>query len=308
MLQFTGQTRIPSFAFLVLFLLLCVCLLFWNPEQEAPSNRAGDIHKQTSFDGLQSAKSRPAVATSFNAAANHKALAPTVPKQCLSHLTSWYDRGEHRVIPPKGNVNYVCCNSTKGFLHILVHPTWAPLGAANFEQMVDFKFFDSGVPMMRALKGFIIQFGLNGNTTVQRAYEEQYLGRRFGGLKDDPNWLPEGPPGRKDPKTGVHRFQKGYLAYAGGGKNSRGTQLIVALQNNAFLAGGSPWEVPWGQLITQESFITLDKFTTEYGEKVSQGKIRRQGKAYIDAEFPHLDYITWCSVVNRNLTYHWYKY
>lgn len=237
-----------------------------------------------------------------------KVLPPPVPSQCLSHLKSWYDRGEHRVMPPKGNVNYVCCNSTKGFLHILVHPTWAPGGAANFERMVDFKFFDSGVPMFRALKGFIIQFGLNGNTTVQRAYEEQYLGRRFGGLKDDPNWLPEGPPGRKDPKTGVHRFQKGYLAYAGGGKNSRGTQLIVALQNNAFLAGGSPWEVPWGQLILDESFTTLKKFTTEYGEKVSQGKIRRQGKAYVDAEFPNLDYITWCRVINRNLTYQWYKY
>ena len=52
---------------------------------------------------------------------------------------------------------------------------------------------------------------------------------RKGGLMDDPQWLPAGPPGRLN-KDGVKRFQKGYLAYAGGGKNSRGTQLILAFQ------------------------------------------------------------------------------
>jgi hypothetical protein len=47
---------------------------------------------------------------------------------------------------------------------------------------------------------------------------------------------------------GTRRFQKGYLAYAGAGKNSRGTQLIMAFESNLYLGGGSPWEVPWGQL------------------------------------------------------------
>jgi hypothetical protein len=33
------------------------------------------------------------------------------------------------------------------------------------------------------------------------------------------------------------------MAYAGAGKNSRGTQLILAFKDNEYLGGGSPWEV-----------------------------------------------------------------
>ena len=58
---------------------------------------------------------------------------------------------------------------------------------------------------------------------------------------DDPSWLPLGPSNRE--RDGVKRYQPGYLAYAGAGKNSRGTQLIVAFNENAYLGGGSPWEV-----------------------------------------------------------------
>ena len=61
-----------------------------------------------------------------------------------------------------------------------------------------------------------------------------------GSIEDDANWLPEGPKFRQN-KQGVKRFARGYLAYAGAGKNSRGTQLIVALKDNGPLAGGSPW-------------------------------------------------------------------
>ena len=64
-------------------------------------------------------------------------------------------------------------------------------------------------------------------------------------LKDDPSWLPLGPDHRQN-GDGTKRFQKGYLAYAGSGTNSRSNQLIVALGDNGRLGGGSPWEVPWG--------------------------------------------------------------
>lgn len=45
--------------------------------------------------------------------------------------------------------------------------------------------------------------------------------------------LPLGPSGREI--NGTRRFQKGYLAYAGAGKNSRGTQLILAFEDNLYL-------------------------------------------------------------------------
>lgn len=210
---------------------------------------------------------------------------------CLTELPA--DAGPHIVDPPEGPATLVCCQTTKGPLSIAVHEAWAPLGARRFLDMVKTEFFSTKVGLFRALKGFIIQFGLAGDPSIHEAWNKK------GHLPDDPSWLPLGPPGREI--NGVKRFQKGYLAYAGAGKNSRGTQLIVAFENNAYLAGGSPWEVPWGQVVGKESFKTLDSVYTGYGEKVSQGKIINRGNQYLEEEFPLLDYITECCTVQENL-------
>lgn len=203
------------------------------------------------------------------------------------------DNGPHIVTPPAGHVTLVCCQSTKGPMTIAVHKTWAPLGAQRFLDMVTSGFFSSKVGLFRALKGFIIQFGLAGQPSLHKIWH------KMGNLADDPSWLPLGPSGREI--NGVKRFQKGYFAYAGAGKNSRGTQLIVAFEANAYLGGGSPWEVPWGQLVGQTSFDSLANVYTGYGEKVSQGKIMNRGNAYLEDEFPLLDYITECAVTDEDL-------
>ena len=74
--------------------------------------------------------------------------------------------------------------------------------------------------------------------------------------------------------------------------HSRSTQLILAYQESLHLGGGSPWEVPFAQLVGEESYRTLSKFYTGYGEEVKQGKLMNQGNAYLEKEFPLLDYIT----------------
>ena len=155
--------------------------------------------------------------------------------------------------------------------------------------MVTSGFFSSRVGLFRSLQGFLIQFGLAGSPEVQKTFEKENMAGGRGGLKDDPPWLPLGPTGREI--NGRKRFAKGYLAYAGGGKNSRGTQLIVSFEDNLYLGGGSPWEVPWGQLVGEESFATLAKIYTGYGEAPSQGKIRNLGNTYLETEFPLLDFI-----------------
>ena len=78
------------------------------------------------------------------------------------------DSGPHIVPPPAGPVTLVCCQSTKGPLTIAVHKTWAPLGAQRFLDMVTSGFFSSKIGLFRALKGFIIQFGLSGDPSVQQ--------------------------------------------------------------------------------------------------------------------------------------------
>lgn len=213
---------------------------------------------------------------------------------CLEELPE-PDNRKHIVPPPAGPVTIVCCNTTKGILNIEVHHTWAPFGAEHFLHMVKDGFFSTNVPLFRALKDFLVQFGLAGDPEVQK----RYFG--MGHLPDDPNWLPEGPSGRE--RNGTRRFQKGYMAYAGAGKNSRGTQLILAFKDNLYLGGGSPWEVPFGQVFGEESFQTMKNIYTGYGEKPSQGKIMNRGNEYTKAEFPLMDYMNYCVVVRENVPY-----
>jgi peptidyl-prolyl cis-trans isomerase A (cyclophilin A) len=207
------------------------------------------------------------------------------------------DYRPHIVKPPEGDIAIVCCNTTKGPITFDIHPSWAPQGAKRFLDMVKDDFFATEVPLFRALKGFLIQFGLAGDPAVHKRYQ------KLGNLPDDPPWLPLGPPGREI--NNITRYQKGYLSYAGAGKNSRGTQLILALENNKYLGGGSPWEVPIGQAFGSESFITLSKIYTKYGENPSQGKIMNRGKAYIYEEFPLLDFMTKCVIIKENVPWHY---
>ena len=52
------------------------------------------------------------------------------------------------------SLNYIL-----GPLTIAVHPSWAPLGAGRFLEMVDVKFFSSKIAMFRALENFLVQVG-----------------------------------------------------------------------------------------------------------------------------------------------------
>ncbi|KAL3797836.1 hypothetical protein HJC23_006874 [Cyclotella cryptica] len=231
-----------------------------------------------------------------------RSLKDLTPSQLHPQATS----SRHIVTPPIDSIpiSLVSCSTTKGFLHIVVHPSWAPLGASRFLQMVDTEYFYSKVALMRCLRNFICQFGIAGDPS----YNQEYVGRGKN-LKDDPNltpdlgpnmqWLPEGPSHRTN-ELGVKRFARGYLAYAGGGKDSRSNQFIVALSDNERLGGGSPWEVPWGEVVGEESFATLDKIYTGYGEKgPSQGRLLREGSSEeVAKEFPMLDYILGCKVVD----------
>jgi len=192
--------------------------------------------------------------------------------------------------PAAGKLSLVCCETTKGNLAINVHHKWAPIGAAHFVSMVKDGYFDSTVPFMRCIKDFLCQFGINSDPTKNAKFNRN--------LKDDPNWLPEGPDFRKNDR-GVKRFAKGYLAYAGGGPNTRGNQLIVSLKADGPLAGGSPWEVPWGELVGKDSFETLSKIYTGYDENgPPQGKLSNRGMdEEFKKEFPEIDYINNCMVV-----------
>lgn len=184
----------------------------------------------------------------------------------------------------------VCCHTTQGPWSLVIHHSWAPLGAQRFLDMVVSGYFSHTVPLMRCVDKFLCQFGLAGEFSKQ--FESS--------LKDDPQWLPEGPDHRVN-SLGVKRFQKGYFSYAGGGPNTRDNQLFVALHDSGPLGGGSPWEVPWGELVGNYSYVTLDKIFTGYGENgPSQHLLWQPGSlAVVKLEFPQLDWILSCDVVDQ---------
>lgn len=227
--------------------------------------------------------------------------AATCPYTSLQQLTPeerFPHKGpRHQVEPPQGGlVTLVCCQTTAGPWSIAVHGRWAPRGSQRFLKMVRAGYFNNPhrVPLMRCVRNFLCQFGLAGPTTTALSKE---FDRR---MPDDPNWLPIGPDYKVN-ADGVKRFARGYFAYAGSGVDSRGVQLIVSLQDNPRLGGGSPWEVPWGELVGAHSFETLSKIYTGYGEQgPSQGRLRREGaSAAVARDFPLLDYITSCQVVDE---------
>lgn len=167
----------------------------------------------------------------------HKVDAPTCPYQSFNDLTSeelFPTKGNRHIVnPPKGGqLTLVCCETTRGFWSMVVRETWAPKGAARFLEMVTSRYLNSDIPLFRCIPNFLCQFGLSSDASLSKLFRES--------IPDDKNWLPEGPEHRE--KNGVKRFAKGYVAYAGGGKNSRNKQLIVSLTNVGTLAGGSPWE------------------------------------------------------------------
>lgn len=184
----------------------------------------------------------------------------------------------------------VCCETTQGPWSIAVHTKWAPLGAERFLQMVRANYFSNKVPLFRCIKNFLCQFGLAGPPSKE--FDQR--------MPDDPQWLPAGPKSRVN-DNGVKRFAHGYLSYAGAGPNTRGVQLFVALAANGGLGGGSPWEVPWGELVGDHSYTTLARISTAYGENgPSQGRLRREGASKAVAqEFPLMDYVLSCKVVDE---------
>ena len=199
----------------------------------------------------------------------------------------------HMVTPPNGGrLTLVCCHTSQGSLSVLLHQKWAPLGVARFVDMVQSQYFSSSRPPTALFRCTdACQFGLAGDPVLTKMYSQPIL--------DDVQWLPAGPNHREN-ALGIRRYPAGMLTFAGSGPDSRSNQFVLTLKPNRFMGGGSPWEVPLGELVGNTSFVTMSKFYTGYGEHgPGQGLLRRQGTSQrVKTEWPKLDYITSCSVVD----------
>lgn len=166
-------------------------------------------------------------------------------------------------------------DTSKGAFVVEVHRDWAPIGADRFYNLVRNGFYNNA-RFFRALMGFMVQFGMSGTPAIQQVW-----GAPAQNLKDDP----------------VKQSNKrGNITFANAGPNSRSTQLFINLVDNTFLDPEQMHFAPFGQVV--EGMDVVDMLYTGYGRQnvPDQQRITAEGNAYLNKDYPKLDYIKTATV------------
>lgn len=169
--------------------------------------------------------------------------------------------------------------TSQGAFTIEVNRHWAPHGVDRFYNLVRHRFFD-GQRFFRVRAGFIAQFGLHGDPRVIAAWKHATI-------PDDPV---------KQSNT------RGTLAYAMTGPDTRSTQIYINLADNSRL--DAEGFAPFARVIS--GMEAVDRLYSGYGENAGggmrggkQGPIEAEGNAYLEREFPKLDWIKRARIVRR---------
>lgn len=160
--------------------------------------------------------------------------------------------------------------TSKGVFVIDVRREWAPLGADRFYNLVKNGFYDDN-RFFRVISRFMVQFGINGNPQVSTPW-------RGAQIKDDPV---------------KQSNQRGFISFATSGPNSRTTQVFINFGDNSRLDGMG--FAAFGQV--SSGMNVVDALFSGYGEGApngrgpDQGRIQREGNAYLTRDFPNLDFV-----------------
>src|SRR5947208_11509697 len=169
-------------------------------------------------------------------------------------------------------------STTKGDFVVAVHRVWAPLGADRFYNLVRSGYYD-GVRFFRVIPGFMAQFGIHGDPQVAAAWRDATI-------PDDP--------------VREHNA-RGTVSFATAGPGTRTTQLFINYGDNSRLDG--PGVSPFGQVVV--GMDVVDRLYGGYGEGAPGGRgpdqstIQVQGNAYLERQFPELDYVKQAGIVTR---------
>lgn len=167
--------------------------------------------------------------------------------------------------------------TNRGDFVVEVHREWAPIGAERFHDLVQRHFFDQQ-RFFRVRAGAFAQFGIPGDPNLARAW-------RNATMADDPVRASN---------------ERGTLAYAFTKPGTRATQIFINLRDNKqYDAEGF---APFGRVIS--GMDVVDALYSGYGE-TSGGGMRaghqdplfEGGNAWLETNFPKLDYIVTARVV-----------
>jgi peptidyl-prolyl cis-trans isomerase A (cyclophilin A) len=176
--------------------------------------------------------------------------------------------GLKETAPATYNVKF---DTSAGEFIVKVTRDWAPNGADRFYNLVKNGYYDD-VRFFRAIAGFMVQFGINGDPAVNTAWRNARIA----------------------PDPVKQSNKKGYITYAmGGTPDTRTTQVFINYGNNANL--DKMGFAPFGEVV--KGIEVVDKLYTGYGEGAprgsgpEQGRVQMEGNAYLNKDFPKLDYV-----------------
>ena len=196
---------------------------------------------------------------------------------CLLAASGCSKKQEVEKIGPAPDQFKVRLQTTQGDVVILVHREWAPLGADRFYELVKMGYYNNNY-IFRALRGFIVQWGMNGDPKVQQSWSRIPI-------KDDPPKVSN--------KTGT-------VTFAAAGPDSRTTQVFINLADNGEALDAQGF-TPFGEVI--QGMDHVQQFYTGYGEGAPTGSgpdqaaIADIGNPYLEEHFPRLDIIKKTTVV-----------
>jgi len=140
---------------------------------------------------------------------------------------------------------------------------------------VKHRFFDNA-SFFRVVPGFIVQFGISAYPPVAAAWEKA-------NIQDEPV---------------TQSNKRGYMTYAKSSMpNSRSTQIFINLKDNSGLdrQGFSPFGV-----IDAQGMKVVEMMYDQYGDSAPpdyQDLIAKQGKEYLDKNWPKLDSIKTATLI-----------
>ena len=169
-----------------------------------------------------------------------------------------------------GDTYRVVLDTSKGPVTMEIDRGLAPYGARRFYELVKAKYFD-GARFYRVVPGFVVQWGAAANPAVTKKWDVT--------IPDDPV------------KTSNTR---GTVAFAAESTpNSRTTHLFINLGDNANL--DALGFAPIGTV--SSGMDNVDRIYAGYDEKPDQERIAQAGNAYLQKNFPRLDYIVTARIV-----------
>lgn len=168
------------------------------------------------------------------------------------------------------DVYKVKVETSKGDFVVQINKEWAPLGAERLFQLVQSGFYDQA-RFFRVLPGFMVQFGINADPKTSALWQNMTI-------PDDPV---------KQSNT------RGRLTFAKRGPGTRTTQVFINYADNSRL--NADGFAPLGEVVS--GMEVVDKIYSGYGEGYPGGNgprqdlMQTQGNAYLELNFPRLDYI-----------------